>query len=51
MFTGIVTALGTIRAISPLGDGADMRLVIAAPWPDTARDRRSAPRSAVPAAA
>ena len=35
MFTGIVTALGTIRAISPLGDSADMRLAIAAPWPDT----------------
>jgi len=36
MFTGIVTALGTIRSIAPLGGGADMRLVIAAPWPDTA---------------
>src|SRR5271166_630758 len=36
MFTGIVTALGTVRAIRPLGDGADMRLTIAAPWPDTA---------------
>ena len=36
MFTGIITALGTIRAIQPLGDGKDMRLVIAAPWPDTA---------------
>ena len=36
MFTGIVTALGTIRSIAPLGDGDDMRLVIAAPWPDTA---------------
>jgi riboflavin synthase len=36
MFTGIVTALGTVRAISPLGNGQDMRLVIAAPWPDTA---------------
>jgi len=35
MFTGIVTALGTIRAIQPIGDGRDMRLVIAAPWPDT----------------
>jgi riboflavin synthase len=35
MFTGIVTALGTIRAIRPIGDGKDMRLVIAAPWPDT----------------
>jgi riboflavin synthase len=36
MFTGIITALGTIREISPLGDGRDMRLVIATPWPDTA---------------
>ena len=35
MFTGIVTALGTVSAITPLGGGADMRLVIAAPWPDT----------------
>jgi riboflavin synthase len=36
MFTGIVTALGTIRAVTPLGAGADMRLTIEAPWPDTA---------------
>lgn len=36
MFTGIVTALGTIRAITPLGGGQDMRLTIEAPWPDTA---------------
>jgi riboflavin synthase len=36
MFTGIVTALGTVREVAPLGDGADMRLVIGAPWPDTA---------------
>ena len=36
MFTGIVTALGTVRAISPIGGGKDMRLTIAAPWPDTA---------------
>ncbi len=36
MFTGIVTALGTIREIVPIGAGHDMRLVIAAPWPDTA---------------
>jgi riboflavin synthase len=34
MFTGIVTALGTVREITPLGGGRDMRLVIAAPWPD-----------------
>lgn len=36
MFTGIVSALGTVRAITPIGDGRDMRLVIATPWPDTA---------------
>lgn len=36
MFTGIITALGTVRAISPIGEGRDMRLVIEAPWPDTA---------------
>jgi riboflavin synthase len=35
MFTGIVTALGTVRAIQPIGGGKDMRLVIAAPWADT----------------
>jgi riboflavin synthase len=31
MFTGIITALGTIRAITPIGDNRDMRLVIAVP--------------------
>jgi riboflavin synthase len=36
MFTGIITALGTVREIRAIGDGHDMRLVIAAPWPDTA---------------
>jgi riboflavin synthase len=36
MFTGIVTALGSVQAIQPIGGGKDMRLVIAAPWPDTA---------------
>ena len=36
MFTGIVTGLGTVREIRPLAEAADMRLVIAAPWPDTA---------------
>jgi len=36
MFTGIVTALGTVLSVVPLGEGRDMRLVIAAPWPDTA---------------
>ncbi|HEY2619362.1 MAG TPA: riboflavin synthase [Acetobacteraceae bacterium] len=36
MFTGIVTALGTVRTIAPLGASADMRLTIAASWPDIA---------------
>lgn len=36
MFTGIVTGIGTVRDIAPTGNGADMRLTIAAPWPDTA---------------
>jgi riboflavin synthase len=36
MFTGIVTALGTVRAITSLGGSADMRLTMTAPWPDTA---------------
>jgi riboflavin synthase len=36
MFTGIITALGTVHAIDPIGDGKDMRLIIATPWPDTA---------------
>ena len=41
MFTGIITARGVIRAVSPLGAGRDMRLVIAAPpggtlWADLA---------------
>ena len=41
MFTGIVTGLGTVREIVPLGAGQDMRLVIGTPqgadgWTDTA---------------
>ncbi len=36
MFTGIVTALGTVRAVTALGAGSDMRLTIEAPWPDAA---------------
>jgi riboflavin synthase len=31
MFTGIITALGTITAATPIGAGHDMRLTIAAP--------------------
>lgn len=31
MFTGIITAIGHVRAVTPLGDARDMRLTIAAP--------------------
>lgn len=31
MFTGIITALGTVRAIDPIGGNRDMRLVIETP--------------------
>ncbi|MDB5315813.1 MAG: ribE [Rhodospirillales bacterium] len=30
MFTGIITALGTVREVQPIGDGHDMRVVIGA---------------------
>ena len=36
MFTGIITAVGTVRRLIPLGGGSDMRLVIATPWTDAA---------------
>ena len=42
MFTGIVTGVGEVRAIAPLGGGRDMRLVIGAPWPDTGSIPRGA---------
>ena len=36
MFTGIVTGLGEVRAVTPIGGGQDMRLVIGVPagWAD-----------------
>ncbi len=34
MFTGIISALGTLQEISPCQDGRDTRLAIAAPWPE-----------------
>ena len=52
MFTGIITALGHVRRIDPIGDGHDMRLVIDTPppsWPN--RRWRLVPRSPAPAAA
>ena len=36
MFTGIVSGVGRVRELAPVGGGQDMRLVIEAPWPDTA---------------
>lgn len=36
MFTGIITAVGAVRSLAPLGGGADMRLVIETPWQDAA---------------
>ena len=38
MFTGIVTGLGEVRAITPIGGGQDMRLVVGVPtgWADMA---------------
>lgn len=35
MFSGIVSAIGTLRALSPIAAHNDMRLTIGAPWPDT----------------
>ncbi len=35
MFTGIVTAVGEVRRLVPLGADEDLRLVIATPWTDT----------------
>ena len=34
MFTGIITGLGTVRALSPIGGGHDMKVEIATPWQD-----------------
>lgn len=34
MFTGIVTAIGDVRAVRPIGAANDMRLTIGTPWPD-----------------
>ena len=36
MFTGIVTGMGNVRSLRPLGGGQDMRIVIGTPWADTA---------------
>ena len=34
MFTGIISAVGRVRAVTPLGAGQDMRLVLEAAWPE-----------------
>ena len=31
MFTGLITAIGTVRSVTPLGEARDMQLVIGAP--------------------
>lgn len=36
MFTGIVTGLGRVREVRPIGVGRDMRVTLDSPWPDTA---------------
>lgn len=36
MFTGIITAVGRVRALQPAGLGRDLRVEIATPWPDNA---------------
>ncbi len=36
MFTGIITGVGSVRRLTPLGDGHDMRIEVASPWDDTA---------------
>lgn len=35
MFTGIVTGIGSVRRLAPVGVGQDMRIEIASPWADT----------------
>jgi riboflavin synthase len=34
MFTGIISAVGRVRSVSPLGAGQDMRLVVEQAWPE-----------------
>ncbi len=34
MFTGIITAVGRVRSVTPLAAGQDMRLVIEQAWPE-----------------
>ncbi len=36
MFTGIITGVGSVRSLEPLGGGRDMHIVVESPWPDTA---------------
>ena len=34
MFTGIISAVGRVRSVEPIAAGRDMRLVLAASWPE-----------------
>ncbi len=34
MFTGIISAVGQVRSVEPIASGRDMRLVVAASWPE-----------------
>ena len=36
MFTGIITALGRVRGVVPIGAGSDMRVIVETPWQDAA---------------
>ncbi|MGH7067396.1 MAG: riboflavin synthase [Acetobacteraceae bacterium] len=36
MFTGIITGVGTVKGVTPIGAGRDMRLTVTTPWQDTA---------------
>ncbi len=38
MFTGIITAIGIVREVTPVGAGQDMRLVIGTPWDTSSVD-------------
>jgi riboflavin synthase len=41
MFTGLITGIGTVREVTPIGDGSDARFTVAVPregeWADIAR--------------
>ncbi|WP_442865484.1 hypothetical protein [Acidocella sp. MX-AZ03] len=53
MFTGLITGVGRIRAVSAIGNGQDARFTIETPPTRSGAGRRrsSAPPSPVPASA